>query len=517
MNKFLTLLKVQFLSLFGINKMLHKGNKKVGAIGLSLGIVAIGALIAVVAYVYAGMFIEAFALTGNLDVFLPTVLSLCAIIALVFSFYTTGSLLYGAKDYELLSSLPIKSHVIVLAKLTFMYVSDLFLGLIIVSASVVRLHVFSGGVVPIDVVRIYIMTIFVPLCPMTVSVVIGAVVSLVSSRFKRKSLVHTILLALIFLGFYALSFIGSDGDILSSVVKFYPLFTWISWGIGSFIYVGLFCAVSLLLAGVVFTFVSLSYKKMNTLIKSSKKNKNFKLGKYSQKGVLKTLVGKEIRTLFSSATYAMNTLTGSVMALVMTIAFVVVAFVGVGGSAFIGMFLTIIIPAYAFCFNIAPTTACSVSIEGSSFWIMKTSPVPARTIFKAKLLVNFFFAVIPATISGIIFACAMKDFAIYSIISVVLIPPLFALFGGSVGLIINLRFPKMKWDNANEVVKSGFSVFLTLLCGMILSGIVVALFVATKLPVDTVLLILLGLMTVLNAIAIAILVSKGEKLLAKVS
>ena len=173
MNKFLTLLKVQFLSLFGINKMMHKGNKKVGAIGLSLGTLAIGALIAGVAYVYAGMFIEAFALTGNLGAFLPTILSFCAIISLFFSFYTTGSLLYGAKDYELLSSLPIKSHVIVLAKLTFMYVSDLLLGLIIVSASVVRLHVFSGGVVPIDVVRLYIMTIFMPLCPMAVSVIIA--------------------------------------------------------------------------------------------------------------------------------------------------------------------------------------------------------------------------------------------------------------------------------------------------------------------------------------------------------
>ena len=42
-----------------------------------------------------------------------------------------------------------------------------------------------------------------------------------------------------------------------------------------------------------------------------------------------------------------------------------------------------------------------------------------------------------------------------------------ALLTGAVGLALNLRFPKLDWEQEVEAVKQGVSVLLTILFGMI--------------------------------------------------
>ena len=57
MNNLLSLLKVQFLSLFGINKRAHKKNGKAVGVASFLGVALLFVvLIVAIAYVYAKMF-----------------------------------------------------------------------------------------------------------------------------------------------------------------------------------------------------------------------------------------------------------------------------------------------------------------------------------------------------------------------------------------------------------------------------------------------------------------------------
>jgi len=75
MNNLLSLIKIQFLSLFGINKI---ANKKKGKSASTIGILGVGlffvAIIVLVAYIYAKMFAEMYVMMGKTKEFLPTIL-----------------------------------------------------------------------------------------------------------------------------------------------------------------------------------------------------------------------------------------------------------------------------------------------------------------------------------------------------------------------------------------------------------------------------------------------------------
>ena len=155
MSNFLLLLKIQFLSVFGINKIANK--KKGRAQGL-MGLFGVGLLFAAgivaIAYLYSKMFAEMYIIYGLTEKFLPSVFALCSIICLIFSFYSSSGNIYSAKDYELLSAMPIKKHVVVLSKLMFTYIADLlFAILVLVPATIVQFDLI-GALEPQSLLRL---------------------------------------------------------------------------------------------------------------------------------------------------------------------------------------------------------------------------------------------------------------------------------------------------------------------------------------------------------------------------
>ena len=118
MNNFFTLLKVQALGLFGINKKLNKksGSGKSAITGM-LSLLLIAACIVYVGYVYSDRFADYFAAMNELYKMIPMMIAIASVISFVYSFYSTGSVLYGFKDYQLLSAMPVKNSEIVLSKL----------------------------------------------------------------------------------------------------------------------------------------------------------------------------------------------------------------------------------------------------------------------------------------------------------------------------------------------------------------------------------------------------------------
>jgi ABC-2 type transport system permease protein len=139
MANFFNLLKVQFLSFLGLNKILHSKNKRKlsGIGGLIITALLIVGAIGFYAYTYADAFALTLSVSGNLKSLIPIMLGIGAIVSFMFSFYTTSSLLFGFKDYDMLSSMPIKSSTIVFSKLTFLYLSDLAFSLLFIIPSLV--------------------------------------------------------------------------------------------------------------------------------------------------------------------------------------------------------------------------------------------------------------------------------------------------------------------------------------------------------------------------------------------
>ncbi len=517
MNNLLSLIKIQFLSLFGINKL---ANKKKGKSASTIGIAGVAlvfvAIIVAIAYVYAKMFAEMYVMMGKPQKFLPTIFALISVICLVFSFYSASGNIYSAKDYDLLSAMPIKKHTIVLSKLIFMYIADLLFAIIVLAVAVyVQINTISK-VLALDLLRFFIMTLALPVYPMLVSIFLGVVVSYISSKFRRKALVQSLIYAFLFISMYAISLIGTDlNDNLGAIRNMYFIYPWVEKGITSFSYVLLFVGVGIAILSLLIAFVSCTYDKLNSLLKSVKRAKNYKLKKSKSGTQFKALIKKEFRQLFSTPIYAMNTLLGSVFAIAGAVILTVMAF-GTNDLSMKLMFAMILQPIFAFTFMIAPTTSVSLNVEGGCFYIMRTSPISSKRIFGTKLFVNFVVAVIPAFICGITFSTALLSSApALVIIFTILNAPLFAILGGNLGLLFNLLFPYMKWDNITKAVKQGVSVFFTVLCGMVIAGAVFAFLYFVNLDLEIKLIIVFAVLSILSNIIYVIISKCGERLIIK--
>ena len=516
MNNLLTLLKVQFLSLFGINKTVHKRKGKATGIAgfLSVGAIFVVAIIAI-AYIYSKIYAEMYLALGRTEDFLPTVFALVGVICLIFSFYTSSNNLYGGKDFDLLSAMPIKTHIIVLSKLAFMYLADLIFAILILIPAVFVQFEMLGAVATLNIVRLFMMAIFLPVFPMVISIILGALISLISTGFKRKSLVQSLLYAVVFLSIYGVSLIDTDLiDALAPIKKMYFLFPLLEKGVLSFGYTAIFCGVSAVIFAVAFLVVCKTYNPLNTKLKSVKRTKNFTLGTYKQKSQFKVLLKKEFKLLFSAPIYAMNTLLGSVFVLIGGIAFTVMA-LDAGSLEVALVFAVIMQVLFAFSLMISPTTAVSLSVEGNTFYLMRTMPISIKKLLNVKLFVNLLVGAIPAIISATAFAFSLKGASITFIVFGILNSVLYSVLGGNLGLLFNLLFPMMKWDNISKAVKQSFSVFFTVLIGMVIAGGVFCLLFFAKIEIEISLLIIFAVLLFLSILTYCLIMKKGEGLIIK--
>lgn len=516
MNNLMALLKVQFLSLFGINKLANKKQgKKIALLGIFGIFMFFVAIIVACAYIYSKMFAQMYIELGDVKEFLPTMFSLVAVICLVFSFYLSNSNIYDSKDYELLTALPIKTNIIVISKLMFMYLADLGFAILFLVPSVFVHFEIIGSVPVLDIVRLFIMALALPVFPMVLSIALGTIISLISLNFQRRTLVQSFLYVLIFIGAYALSMLGTEySDSLGAIKKIYFPFPIIVKGMNSFIYSVIFFIGSIVILAIVLLILCLIYKKLNNLLKSFKRAKSFKLQYYRKTSQFRVLMKKEIKLLFSSITYAMNTLFGSIMAIIATVAFIVLV-INFNDSGVATLFAIILQAIFAFSLMISPTTAVSISVEGATFYIMKTSPIPINKLLRAKLFVNILFATIPALISAVSFAFVLKGESAITIILFILNCPLFSILGGNLGLIFNLLFPYMKWDNINKPVKQSLSGLFTILSGTIIAVGTFLFMHYINMKVEILFLIVFVFLFISSFITYLILMKKGETLINK--
>ncbi len=513
MNNLLLLIKIQFLSLFGINKI---ANKKKGKNASTIGILGVGlifvAIIVAIGYIYAKMFAEAYVMMGKTQEFLPTIFATVSVICLVFSFYSASGNVYGAKDYDLLSAMPIKKHTVVLSKLIFMYVADLIFAILVLVPTIFVHFEIIGKVASLNLLRLFLMTLALPVYPMLVSVFLGVIVSYISSKFRRKSLAQSLIYTFLFIGIYAVSIIGTDlEDSLGAIRNMFIVYPWVQKGIASYSYTLLFVGVGIALLTLLIVFVSYTFDKLNTLLKSTKRAKNYKFKALKTNSQFKALVKKEFKLLFSAPIYAMNTLIGSLITVVGTVVLTVMAF---DSSVLAILFAIILQSLFAFALMISPTTAVSINVEGSCFYIMRTTPVPTKTMLNAKLFVNFIVAVIPAFVSGLIFSFSLWSeplLAIFTILSA----PLYAILGGNLGLLFNLLFPYMKWDNITKAVKQGVSVLFTILCGMVIAGGVFAFLYFVNLDIQLKFAIIFAFLSAMSVVSYLLIKKYGEKLIIK--
>lgn len=523
MNNILSLLKVNFLSYinFGTKKgKKKKQNPKKKLIGFLALVVVITALV----YVYAMTFAEALSLMGSVWQLTPLLISYVALIDFFISFYATSNVLYNAKDYDMLTAMPIKNSEIIISRFAFMYLSSFAISLVVTAIGVILSAQYGFIVTAGFVARMLVISITAPLMPLCIAIIFGVISTYISSFFKRKSIVQLVFYSLVFVGIFYLSFMSSfesEAEILSSLNvlgKVYFLFPWVNGSVTSWKDCLLFTVVSIVAFSLVVTLVSLTFKKINSLFKTRRVSKKFKVTRYRGRTEFTALYRKETSRLFSSAVYASNVLIGAVMSIILLVVGVVVIKqieVEVGKIP-LEEILKYLPAIFTFTSFMSPTTIATISLEGKSYFLVKTLPINKRTLLNAKLAIHLTYFSIPAFVTSLVACIILGANALLIAMSVVSAVGITVL-SGIIGLLCNLLLPKMKWETEAQVIKQSGATFVSIVVAFLLTAIFGV--GAYYLPFNSVVSygIITALVVILSVLFYAILMDKGEKLLDRIA
>lgn len=513
MNSIFLLLKVQLLSFFGFNKLLHKSRfsdrgKQVGA--LVLMIVCFVFLLGI-SFLYSFLIGQALVPTGNTELLLTIMNVAASAMILLTSIFKVNGVLVGFKDYDMVMSMPVKTGAIVASRVLLLYIMNIaFTVLIMLPAGIVYAMLENP---PAGFYAVFFLgMLFVPLIPILLASVIGTLIAAAASRFRRMNFINIIITFVFLIAVMLFSnninqlqeYVAVSGDTIGAGISaIYPPAAWLTGAaVGGDVGAGLlFFGVSAALFLVFCVLLGKLFKALNTALLTTKAGSVYKMSALKTATPLRALFKKELKRYFSSSLYVVNTAFSGVLLTILSIGNLVVGsekieammeFPGMSGliANYAPMFMS-------FFVVMSCTTACSISLEGKNFWILKSAPVGVNSIFWSKILVNVAILLPFIVINSVLFAVTL-DMNPLAVFMTLALPAAYTFFIAVAGLIVNLHHPQLEWANEAVVVKQSASVVLTMLVGF--AGVavpIVSLFIFRAANVNLVMLgILLAVLLV---------------------
>lgn len=394
----------------------------------------------------------------------------------VFSVFMAKSMLYEAKDNELLMALPIRPGAILASRMSTLLIINMVCGLLVTAPVGAAWLVAGNPVTALQIVIFVVIALLIPFFSLALSSLLAWVISLLTSRVRRKTLMDTVFMLVFFAAyFYACSQLNgiiaslatSGGALAGSLGAVAPV-VWIGRGIadGNLLYF----LYSVLILAVPFALVYWILAK--TFIKTATMKRGFAKVRYVDKGqkvssLKKALYHKELARFTSSSAYMINAGLGMVF-MVVAAGFLfikggmvrdLVEMMGMGDAVFILLALVMCLLQ-----SMTLITSASISLEGSSLWVLKSAPVGAYDILKGKLNVQYSLSYPPVVllILAVIFALRPTGMAL---VCVIVMPLVFTAFIGLLGLVTNLKHPNFSWTNEAQPVKNGMPVMITMFGG----------------------------------------------------
>lgn len=395
------------------------------------------------------------------------------------SIFLTQPMLFEPRDNELLLSLPVPPGLILLSRMTvlliFTFVTQL---LLLLPAAGVW---FIYGPVSAKSILIFVLaSLMLPLLSLSLASLAGWLLALVSSRIKRKTLVITLLsVTLLAAYFYAITQIESilgrlveNGAGIALAVRqtLFPAYHF-GWAVAQTSWLSLlrFALCAFLPFLLVFALISRSYLHILTTKRGAARREyvNAPMNTRSPKSAL---LLKELRRFFSSSTYMLN----GGMGLLFILAFPLVLLIKpdtldsilaafaltpdlVGAAAVLALCLMA---------SLNMISAPSISLEGKSFWIIKSLPIAPKDILLIKAAAQLVLSVPVVVISSLLMILILRTSPLLSLM-LFLLPLLLTVFNAFLGVTLNLRFPKLDWSHETEAIKQGASGVFTLLGGFL--------------------------------------------------
>lgn len=528
MNNLFNLLKIEFTKSFSRQSMKENKKKSISFIAFILLIGLLGvALSSLYTFVYAQLFIE----TNQSP---KSLIYLFAAVASMLTFFsginqTRG--IYIGSDYDLLATLPISKKTIVASKIINLYLVELTFSALVMIPNGIVLTILTKDVtcLLIDLV----LAIFISALPLVLSLIFAFITSLISSKFKFANIISLILYSILFIGIMALSFsISSSADPtqqansfnnITNVVKWLnPLIIFVEWSITkNILYIFAFIGINMAILVLITLFLSLSYSTMHELVSSFKLNNKYERKELKVKGEYKNMLGFELKRLFGSKAFLLNVVMSLIAAIFITgmACYYYIQLKNQGNELipYVEKYAVFGIVVIIFSLGLSNYCSACISFEGKNFWLLKTLPINKKTILNAKLMTSIILQIVFSIICSTIIV-VIVNVDIFTIIMLYLIPIMYLIFTSLFGLVINLIFYSLKWDNEQKVIKNSKSVIITMFATMLFDLIALAILVLLSIYVNVYVgsLTLFGVLGLISLLLYIDIIKRGPKKLNRI-
>lgn len=464
-------------------------NTKIGASRSRAGIAGMFLFYAVIMLVFCVTFFSMASLVGEalIEAGMPwlyfVLMGTLAILLGTFgSVFNTYSVVYLARDNEMLLSMPIPPSAILTTRISLVYGMSLLYSGVVWLPACLYYWIFgapAAGAVVFEVLLLFLVALLVSV----LTCALGWVVALVSSKVKNKSFVIVVLSLILFFGYYYLCMNMMDylqklllnAEALGSGIR-----TWLNLlyqlgqaATGSLKAMLIFSGVTIGVFTLCFVLLSRSFVRIVTRAQGTQK-KNGKITVRAS-GVSSALLRRELKRFTSSPTYMLNCGFGLVILPVLAVFSLVkqelleMVLTGMGQmlpwvSSLLPFFVVIMV-----CVVISMNTIStpSVSLEGKYLWILRSLPVSGRQILRAKLKLHIRLNILPALFAAVVLGYCL-NLTPLTIVLIMLYCAAFVWLCGAYGLVLGVLRPNFQWTTETMPIKQSINVMLSMLLGFAL-------------------------------------------------
>ncbi len=416
---------------------------------------------------------------------------LSAALCFLMTVFSTQSQIFQAKDNDQLLSLPLTAGQIAASRLLSLLALEYAYNLVVMLPTV---GVYCWLMRPSWVFypMLLLLSLLLPLLPLSLAGAVGYLFALVSSRFARLKnlLVITLSIGAFCLYFYFclnlnqyMGWLMQQGESLAGVFRrsmppFYHFALALEQGSwGSFLLCALWGVIpAVLLYG-------LMAKGLFQVGSSAGVKTPYKRRPLRQSSPWAAVLKKEAALLFSTPTYLFNSGVGAFLMVILSLAMAVKgetlmasltsSFMVYGaGDQILSFLAPLLAAALCFCSLMICTTAPSISLEGDKLWILRSSPLSARQIFTGKLALDLCLLLPSVAISTAVLAVSLPLNGL-DILFLAALPLCFGLVNALVGLYANLCLPRFDYASDTAAVKQSASVLVASLGSMALLALLI--------------------------------------------
>ena len=450
---------------------------------------------------YANMMFEKLTPLHLQFIVLSIFVFLISILTLVEGIYKSGSLIFNCRDDQLLLSLPIKRRTVLFVRIFKFYVFELLFSSMFMIPLAVAYIRWADKLDGTFFLTSFVMLFMLPIIPIVLSCVLGVITASVASRFKYKNVVQIVITMLVLLlllyGSYNIDNLfnylakhaSSINDLITKI--YYPAGLYANLAINfNFKDLIVFVLTNILIFSIMIFILSKFYFKINSRLKrvTTTKKINVEGLKYKANSVYGSLIKKELGTFFKTPVFIINAGFGLVLFMVASVGlifkfdsmisiFTDPSTINISKDLItnnLSILIFMLISATAYMTSI---TNSVISLEGRNINILKSLPIKVKTVLMSKVYSSLVLTT-PILLLGSIILCVKLKISIIETLLLLILSLLIPLVSHFIGLIINLKFPKLDAENSTEVVKQSTSSFIAVMIGMIL--LIINVIIITK-------------------------------------